>query len=67
MEPDTIQGTNDLIVIPGLEGNQPVTPTPLQQILMPYVPFIEIFWWGVWLGTFVYVVTKYIAKPLLEK
>jgi len=59
--------TNNLIVIPGLEGNQPVTPTPLQIAITPYVPFIEIFWWGVWIGVLVYVFAFYIARPLVKK
>jgi hypothetical protein len=58
---------NNLIVIPGLEGNPPVTPTPLQNAMMPYVPVIEIFWWCIWIGVLVYVATFYIVKPLLRK
>lgn len=38
----------ELLVIKELAGHPPVTLTPLQEFLLPYVDFITLFWWAVW-------------------
>ena len=61
------QSDSDYVVIPGLENSQPVTFTPMQLVIKPYVPAFEIFWWCVWASVLTYVATAYVLRPLLMK
>ena len=57
----------NLVVIPGLENSQPVTLTPLQVAMKPYVPVFEIFWWCVWVGVLLYVAVRFVIQPLMRR
>ena len=58
---------NNLIIMQGLEGNQPAVLSPVQEAIVPFIPTITIFWWCVWFGALGYVAVQYIVKPLLKK
>jgi hypothetical protein len=52
------------LILPGLENSSPVEMTPVQEALLPAVPYIELFWALVWGMTLFYVVYKYVLIPL---
>jgi hypothetical protein len=59
--------TQKIIVLPGLEGNSPVTFTSLQSFMLPYLPFITVFYWVLWFGILYYLVFTYVIKPLIAR
>ncbi len=59
--------TQNIITIPGLEGNPQTTMTPLQATIVPFVPAIVVFWWCIWIGMFLYMTTRFIVVPLFNK
>jgi hypothetical protein len=56
-----------LIVMPGLEGNEPAALTPLQEAFVPFVPTIIDLWWTMWFTTIIFVVTWFVILPLFRK
>ena len=56
-----------LIVIRGLEGNPPTSLTHLQSAILPYVSDIMIFWWGLWILVFAYMLVRHVILPALNK
>lgn len=49
-----------LIVLQCVAGNAPVTFSPIQQVLMAHVVFFQFAWWGVWVATAVYALSKLV-------
>ena len=45
------EATSTLIVLKGLEGNQPMHLTPLQLFLQSHIDFLQAFWWTVFTVT----------------
>ena len=56
-----------LIVIPGLEGNEPAALTELQAILLPFMSSIEMALWALWVGTLAFLFVRYVLIPLVKK
>jgi hypothetical protein len=56
-----------LIVIPGLEGNEPTVLTPLQEAFVPFIPLITDLWWTMWFTTIIFIVTQFVLLPLFRK
>ncbi len=56
-----------LIMLPGLEGHDPASLTPLQSALLPYVPGIELVLWALWVGTLAFVLLRHVVIPLVRK
>jgi len=56
-----------LIVMPGLEGNEPAVLTSLQEAFVPFVPAILDLWWTAWFTTILFVVTWFVILPLFRK
>ncbi|MBP9669431.1 MAG: hypothetical protein KBE09_04040 [Candidatus Pacebacteria bacterium] len=52
---------------PLLKGNEPVHLTLVQQFLLPYLPYMEAFWWMVFFCTLLYLSLEYVAKPLWHR
>jgi|GEM_PF-1797325 hypothetical protein len=59
--------TPKLIVLTGLEGNPPVTLTPLQQFMEPYLPAATFFYWVLWCGILYYLVFTYLLEPTFRR
>ena len=57
----------NLVVLKGLEGNDPVTLSPLQSAILPHVPDIIVFWWTVWAFMFMYMAMRHLVLPTLRK
>lgn len=59
---------DDLIILKGLEGNLPAnTLSKGQQIIAPYVDFMQIGWWIVWFLVLSIVVVKYLVIPFFSR
>ena len=58
---------NQLVIISGLEGNEPATLTPLQEAIVPFVPDIILVWWALWILVFSYMTIRYVIVPSLKK
>ncbi|HEV3245021.1 MAG TPA: hypothetical protein VG102_01550 [Candidatus Paceibacterota bacterium] len=59
--------TSTLVVLKGLQGSPPVTLTPLQQLLAPLAPQLELLWWVLWSGVLLYLFIYYIVLPFIRK
>lgn len=57
----------NFIVIPGLEGNDPASLTPLQQAIQPYALGFEAFYWALWGVTLLYVAGRYVVIPFFKQ
>ena len=57
----------NIVVLNGLEGNEPTHLYGMQKILAPYAHNIEIFWWIVWVSTLAIIIFKMIKHWLNEK
>jgi len=56
--------TNNIIVIKGLEGNDPISLGFIQNILLPHIDTLELFWWFVWASVLMYMAYVYVVHPL---
>lgn len=58
----------ELIILNGLEGNARADAmTTSQEFLLPFVPTIEIFYTILYFGTIIFLITRFIAIPLLSR
>jgi hypothetical protein len=55
------------IILYAYRGNDPTALTPLQEIMLPYLPVFEALLWSVWVGTLFFVITKHIIMPLFSR
>lgn len=64
---DMREENKELIVLEGLEGNQPTELHGLQKVLAPHYEALAAFWWlvfGVVIATLAYrLLQAYYAKP----
>ncbi len=56
-----------LVVLPGLEGNDPTGLNPFQEVLLPHVLSIQIFWWSCFWGILSYLFIWYILIPVWKQ
>jgi hypothetical protein len=50
-----------LLVLKGLEGNDPVSLNALQLLVQPYVPALVVMLWAVWSMVLVLILLKYLV------
>jgi hypothetical protein len=53
----------DLIELPPLKGNLPVTRNALQLALAPHVSAMQIGWWVVWVAVLICVIGWFVVLP----
>ncbi len=56
-----------LLILKDLQGNDPVSLTPLQQMIAPYTEHILGVLWLMWFSTLAYVSIRYVVIPLTKK
>jgi len=49
-----------LLILQCVMGHEPVTFSPLQQTLMAHIAFFQYVWWGIWIATAMYLLSKLI-------
>ncbi|MDX1917528.1 MAG: hypothetical protein SFT81_00070 [Candidatus Caenarcaniphilales bacterium] len=60
----TMTESDRLIVLKGLEGNEAANYlSPIQFWLLDYTPLIIICYWCFWIGSLVYLFTRYVLLP----
>lgn len=48
---DQVQKVGELVILPGLEGNERTHLEGLQLYLAPHLDFLLVFWWAVFAAT----------------
>ncbi len=56
------EGTEQIIELRELRGNLPTTLNETQQALLPYEGVMQMLWWGVWIITLVFILSRVIIK-----
>lgn len=56
-----------LIILKGLEGNEPTHFFALQNVLAPHVGAMAFFWTALFFATFTYMVTRHVLMPFLRQ
>lgn len=60
--------TNDNhIILEGLEGNDPITLSPLQTTMKEHLDLLVLFWWSVWVCVLLYVMYNFLFKELSKR
>jgi hypothetical protein len=56
----------DSRILPGLEGNDPIQLTAMQEFVLPHIPEIQFFCWVLWSSAMFFVLCKYVfgIEPL---
>lgn len=52
-----------LLPMNGVALNAPTALNPLQLAMLPWLPMLQTFWWGVFIVTTAYLLWHYLAKP----
>jgi hypothetical protein len=53
----------DLIELPPLKGNPPVTLNALQLLLSPYLTVMQAGWWMLWVAVLAAVIVRFVVLP----
>lgn len=61
------EGGERLIVLEGLDVEQPIEPYPAQTYLLPRVEKLEFFYWTLLVCVTVYLIGMYIIRPLIAR
>lgn len=59
--------TSNLLILKGLEGNEPVHLDALQTFLAPHVQLLHYFWVTLWWATLVYVIVFVFRQYRLHR
>ncbi|MBY3301074.1 hypothetical protein HFO10_35215 [Rhizobium laguerreae] len=58
--------TLPIVTMKGLEGNEAFKFDSLQSFLYPYLSYIIVFWWALWIITLTFVVVRFLVLPALS-
>ncbi|NQV93102.1 hypothetical protein HQ403_01230 [Candidatus Kaiserbacteria bacterium] len=63
---EELETSLNFIVLQGLNGNEPVSLYPLQNLLLPFASELVALWWVVWMGVILFLFIKFIVLPLVR-
>lgn len=55
-----------IITLKDLEGNDQISLSGLQNWLHPHSESIILFWWTLWILTLLFLLIKFIIKPVIN-